>query len=172
INIFLLGCADNPERLGISEDEWSSYSREKQESLLANYNKISKERRRMIAEQENNGLNIEVLEVNIRDGKIMLPPAFVNWQRYKPVHFEISKGECQDIKLTCLFNDDAKTTLGVCYNNNKLYLDPSRYETISGIGAVSIPFSPLWMTGFVYKGINSTGYVRFNDVTVEVKQKT
>lgn len=171
ISIFLFGCAHGPELLGISDLEWSSYSEEKQKRLLDNYNKIAKEREAILAEQDNKDSNSVFLLVSMHDGKIMLPPSFINWQRYRPVKFEIFKGQCRDIEVTHSSDKNIKTKLGICYRDNILYLDPSRYEVTKEMGTVSIPFSPLWVTGFAYKGINSNGYVGLSDVTVEIKQK-
>jgi len=170
VHIFLLGCANNPVLLGISELEWTSYSPEKQKSLLASYNQAAKERKNIIKEQGNQKLGNEFLEVTVFDGKVMFPPSFINWQNYKPVKFTIFEGQCSDIAIEHQSDNDSKTKLGVCFYDNVLYLDPIYYDLTKKNGTTTIHFSPLWLTGFTYKGISSSGYVRMNNVTIEIKQ--
>ena len=169
--LFLMGCANNPALLGVSDLEWTSYSPEKQKSLLANYGQISKERKSIIKGQENQNLSDVFLEVSVSDGKIMFPPAFINWQNYKPVKFKIFKGQCSDVEIEHQSDNDSKTKLGACFYDNILYLDHIYYDLAKKNGTVSIHFSPLWLTGFAYKGISSSGYVGLNNVTVEIKQE-
>lgn len=167
-NFLLSGCACGPEQLGINSLEWESYSKEKQQSLLASYNETSKERKQLLAEQNFGDV---FLMINIFDGKIMLPPKFINWQNYRPVQFTILQGQCLDVGMTHLSNDNIKTTLGVCYVGNTLYLDPSRYDPTKKFGTVTIPFSPLWLGGFTYNGIDSHGYVKLNGVSIKIQQQ-
>jgi len=171
--LFLLGCAANiPEKLGVSDLEWTSYSQDKQKNLLAVYERMMKERESEAEKQEaNKTLSGSFLAVSIYGGKIMFPPSFINWQNYKPVRFTIFKGECHNIEMMQSSGSDVKTELGVCFYGNILYLDSSRYDRTKKAGSVSIYYSPLWLTGFAYKDINSSGYVRLSNVTVEIKQE-
>lgn len=166
--LWLFGCTTNmPARLGISDLEWASYSQEKQQSLITNYGRVAKERTSI--SKQNVGDSASVV-VSIYDGKIMFPPAFIDWQHYKAVQFTISEGQCIDVELEHKLTSKINTKLGACFHNSTLYLDPSRYNIAQKYGSINIHSSPLWKTGFVYKGINSNGYVRFNNVTVAIKQ--
>lgn len=171
--LFLVGCAVNiPEKLGVSDLEWESYSKEKQKNLLANYERMMKEHgSESKGQEEDEDSKGPFLEVSIYDGKIMFPPSFINWQTYQPVRINIFKGECRNVELRSAADSNSKTMLGVCFRDNILYLDSSHYDLTKKIGTVSIYHSPLWLSGFAYKEINSTGYVKLSNVTVEIKQK-
>jgi hypothetical protein len=172
--IFLLGCAINtPEKLGISNLEWMSYSQDRQKSLLADYAQMQKE---LAGKEEEKKEDYKIsigtyLEVSIFGGKIMFPPSFINWQNYEPVRFVVFKGECSNIPIMQISDSDSKTELGVCFQDNVLYLDSSHYDLTKKMGSVTIYSSPLWLNGFTYKDISSTGYVRLSNVNVEVTQK-
>jgi len=170
ISISLIGCASVSEDLGITQLEWSSYSADKQKKLLTNYGEIIKERNTIIEDQKNS-LSDVFLAVKIHSGKVMFPPSFIDWQTYKPVSFKLFKGQCRNIEITSSLDENIKTTFGVCFKDNTLYLDPSRYDFKKKIGSVMIHSSPLWSSGFSYTGINSSGYLQLNDVTVEIKKE-
>lgn len=171
VTIFLFGCVSGPRQLGISQLEWSSYSQEKREILLANYREINREWEAFLKEQENSDTKKVFLAVSIYGGQVMFPPAFITWQKYQPIKFNIFPGECRSIEITSLSNTDVKSILDVCYLDKKLCLDHSRYKVTKKMGTVSIPHSPLWLTGFTYKGIDSDGYVRLNNVTIKIEQQ-
>ena len=170
IFLFLFGCASVsiPTKLGMTEAEWLSYTPDKQEMLLANYEKFAAENK-YIKNKEGAVANDMFLEVGIHDGRVMMPP-FNGWQDYNPIEFIISKDQCRSIILQQPTDETAHTELEVCFNGNTLYLDPSHYDLTKKNGTISINFSPLWLSGFSYKGINSSGYVRLNNVTVEITQ--
>lgn len=168
--LFLSSCASvsTPTKLGMTEAEWSSYTPDKQEMLLANYEKFAAENK-YIKNKESVVANDMFLEVGIRDGKVMMPP-FNGWQDYNPTKFIISKDQCRSVVLQQPTDETVHTELEVCFNGNVLYLDPSHYDLTKKNGTISINFSPLWLSSFSYKGINSSGYVRLNNVTVEITQ--
>jgi uncharacterized LabA/DUF88 family protein len=161
--LLLVGCAANiPEKLGVSDLEWESYSHSKQKNLLANYEQMKKARENVIEEsKDKQNLSGVFLEVSI----------YVNWQNYQPVRFNIFKEKCRNIEIRQAPNNDLKTELGVCFCDGILYLDSSRYDLAKKMGTANIYYSPLWLSGFVYKEINSSGYTKLNNVTIEVKQK-
>lgn len=171
-SLLLLGCAGAPERLGVTNLEWASYSQDKQKELLLNYHQITKKRKGIVVKPgEGKRLSNVYLVVKIYDGKVMFPPAFINWQNYQPVQFMIFKDECLNIEVAHSVAKDSKTELGACFYDNVLYLDPSRYDTAKDLGSITIHRSPLWSTGFAYQGISSSGYVRLNNVTVEIAEE-
>lgn len=162
--IFISGCMVGPSDLGMSRKTWDKYSKDKQRELLDSYARISKERVKNL-----NGIKGQnrCLEVSIYRGGIMFPPLFDSWSGYHPVMFNICSGECKDIKV---FSGSSKTNLSAYFNGNILYLDHSHYDELKKKGSVSIYYSPLWIDGFTYKGISSSGYIRFNNVSVKIKQ--
>jgi hypothetical protein len=164
--LFLSGCVSAPMKLGISDSEWSSYDVDKKKGLLFNYEKISEEHK----DKEDKVINDVFLKVNIHGGKVMMPP-FIDWQDYKPVDFTIFKGQCRGIVLQQPMDEDSQINLGVCFDGNILYLDPSQYDLKKKNGSISINSFPLWSSGFSYKGVSSSGYARLKDVTIEIMQK-
>ena len=170
--VFLSGCAgvSTPTKLGITKSEWVSYGKDKQKLLLSNYDKFTKERGKLIKKAKKNLNSSYFLEVDIHGGKVMMPP-FNNLQDYVPVSFVILKEQCRNIILQQPTNKKMHTELDVCFYGNTLYLDPSHHDLAKKIGSISINSSPLWLSGFSYKGITSSGYVRLNDVAIEITQK-
>jgi len=172
IIIFLFGCAgvSAPTKVGMTESEWSGYSPNKQKLLLANYKKFVVEFNKSIKNKKSAVVGSVFLEVGIHDGKVMMPP-FNSLQSYNPVKFIVFKNQCRRIILQQPANKKVHTELGVCFYGNILYLDPSHYDFTKKNGSISINSSPLWLSGFAYKGISSSGYVRLNNATVEITQK-
>ncbi len=173
IYLLLVGCAANiPEKLGISDLEWESYSPSKQKALLANYERLLHEwEKSKIEPEEKKVRSGSFLMVSIYDGQVMFPPTFLNWQGYQRVHFNVFKDECSNVEIKSLATSEVKTQLSVCFRNNTLYLDSSRFDPAKKDGTATIHYSPLWLHGFAYKEINSSGYAKLNNVTVEVMQK-
>lgn len=162
LSIALVGCAVSPQKLGISEQEWNSYSDEQRQKILVDYQQIA-------AEQGNikkNSSESETINVKIYDGEVMMQP-FTQWCSYQPVTFDLAKNTCDEILLNQL-NGAAQTSLRACYKDNLLYLDPSRYDLTKRNGSINFPFSPLWKQGFEYNGVSSSGFVRLKNVTVKI----
>ncbi len=165
--VLLSGCANLREKIGISELEWSSYSEARQSTLINSYHTLAKERQAILSPET---VSDKHLEITLSGGKVMFPPDFITWHNYNPASFAIYPDSCNEIELTGSDGGNLKTKLGVCYYNKTLYLDSSRYDFSKKLGSVMIRRSPLWSSGFLYKAINSSGYVRFNDVTVNIVQ--
>jgi hypothetical protein len=168
IAMLLSGCANDPLRLGIAESEWENYNIVEQQKLFANYRQIVAEHSSVVKDKSKDFGDI-FLDVSIYGGKVMMPP-FINWSVYKPVKFRIFKGKCCNIVLSHATDATSQTELAVCFYGNTLYLDPSYYDLTKKDGSISIHFSPLWLSGFSYKEVSSSGYVRLKDVTIEIKQ--
>ena len=196
--IFFSGCAFSPRKLGISDVEWQSYPKEKQQQLIANYRQIADANKaedqkaqakvqagtQTLGEQEQSWLVAAAptgegqqgkVAVKFISGSAVMPP-FVTWQNFAPAVFTIMPDTCQEIWLYALSgqlsNQDKniKVAMRVCYQDKILHFDPSRYDFGKQVGTVSIPFSPLWDRGFVYHNINSYGYVRLKNAMIKVKQ--
>ena len=167
IVLLLNGCASisDATKLGIKETEWATYNRNKQKELLVNYKKINQEF--AAAAKNNNDIKGGTLNVSIYNGKAMLPP-FDDWQDYAPVKFTLAKNQCNDIYV--YKSNDAKiyTKLRACFYKDTLYLDPSYLEPSKKQGSISIHYSPLWLSGFTYKKITSSGHVRFSKVNIDI----
>jgi len=169
IALLLNGCASisDATKLGIKETQWANYSQDKQKELLANYKKINKE---FVSAVKN---NIETrgdsLSVNIYNGKAMLPP-FDDWQDYAPIKFTIAKNQCNNISVHKVNDTNISTKLRACFYNDTLYLDPSYHDLSKKHGSISIHYSPLWLSGFTYKEVTSSGYVRFSKVNIDIMQ--
>jgi len=168
VAVLLSGCAHDPLRLGISESEWASYSEAEQQEMFVNYRQIVSEQNDFANDNSSDSRDI-FLDVSIYGGKVMMPP-FKKWSVYKQAKFRIFKGKCCDVALSHPTDEDFQTELVACFYGNTLYLDPSHYDLAKKDGSISINFSPLWLSGFSYKGVSSSGYVRLKDVTIKIKQ--
>lgn len=169
MTLLLNGCVgiSDATKLGIKETEWAAYNRNKQKELLLNYKKINKE----FTNTAKNNINAkdDILNISIYDGKAMLPP-FDKQQYYTPVKFTIAKNRCNDISVYKPNDTKIYTKLRVCFYNDTLYLDPSYLDLSKKQGSISIHYSPLWLSGFTYKEITSSGHVRLSKVSIEIKQ--
>jgi hypothetical protein len=177
--ILLVGCSSIPtsQTLGISDSEWGKYSVEEQQQLMANYQQISDQKEVLTEKQSKQNKSSKAkqpmasngsLVVGIHSGKVMMAP-FTDWQEYKPVVFNIKKGECKEV-LLAKSDASSQVELGVCYKEKTLYLDPSKYDLAKQFGSITFNYSPLWNQGFTYTNINSSGFVRLQDVTVEINK--
>lgn len=165
--LFFSGCTSISTNLGIAEAEWSNYTQQKQQELLNHYEKATEEYNKF----KNSGVDEKIfLEIGIHGGQVMMSQ-FYSWQNYNQANFIIFKGQCRDIVLQNSTNENIQTELSVCFLENTLYLDRSHYDLTKKIGSISINYSPLWLSGFAYRGISSSGYVKLNNVTVEITQK-
>lgn len=171
ITMFLYGCSSVsvPTKIGMTESEWLGYSPDKQKILLANYKKFAAEFKKSTDDTKGIASGHVFLEVGVRDGRVMMPP-FNNMQDYNPVKFTIFKDRCRSIVLQSPSDPKTRTELEACFYGNILYLDPSHYDLTKRRGSISINSSPFWLSGFSYKGISSSGYVRLNNVTIEITQ--
>lgn len=168
---FLAGCTTVPEKIGISNLEWTSYSEAKQQTLITNYERIKKEQAAERNAQKNREAVTDLhLVVSISGGTVMFPPAFITWQNYRPVIFKIVQDKCQTVEVLHVVDGGPKTNLDVCWRGNILFLDPSYYDFTKKMGSVTIHRSPLWLTGYSYRGISSSGYVNLNNVNIRIKQ--
>lgn len=176
--LILFGCATAPNKLGISEAEWNSYDKTKQEKLLADYKNLTTTE--MMADTNMNNqytsvkkstYNGSLIKVRVFGGEAMLPP-FTSWQPYVSSTFEVIPGTCVNAPLRAVNGkEDSAVDLRACYKNNVLLLDPSRYDASKKEGTIRLPYSPLWNNGFTYHGIYTTGYVRLKNAAVSVLNK-
>lgn len=163
--VLLAGCSVAPETLGISEQQWNQYTPQKQQTIVANYEKV----------RANNNLanttaaGYGTLHVGIANGKVMMPP-FTASYKYTPIEFDIADGVCREVELHNL--DVMKSVdLIACFKQNVLFLDPSFYELAKQKGSIRFYYSPLWESGFAYRNISSRGYARLQQVTVTIKKQ-
>jgi len=173
----LTACATTPEDIGISSDQWAKYDKTKQEKLMESYQKleeVNKLEDKKVVDQyqslKNDSYEGDYLKVRIYNGKAMMPP-FVNWYNFQETTFEIIPDTCTNALLKEEANDPEvnEVSMRACFKNNILYLDPSRFESSKEQGTVRFANSPLWDLGFTYNNINSNGYARLKDVSVEIK---
>lgn len=161
VSLLFAGCATTPLDLGISERQWEEFSPEKQQQLLNNYEQIESE-----SSSKSND-NEPYLAVSIHGGEVMMPP-FITWTRYREAKIVLAKETCEDSKLE---SSDTQNhiMLKVCYYGKVLALDPTKYDLATSKGTVSFTWSPLWRRGFAYKNIDTDGYARLKNATIEVK---
>jgi hypothetical protein len=101
----------------------------------------------------------------------MMSP-FTQAYSYQPVSFAIQEGSCKQVTLRQKTEDTDKhkhsVDMEVCFKNNILLLDPSRYDANKSDSSARLYRSPLWRRGFSYPHVNSTGYARLQDVMIKI----
>ena len=173
VTLFLCGCASvQPADLGVSNATWIGYPDAQKKQLISAYQEYAAKSAELMREH-NAPLDIgaTVLQVGLNGGSAMFPP-FEKPQHYTPVNFMLVQNKCAEFPITSSENKDIKTNLFVCYIDNTLYLDPSRFDPEKQDSSVTINATPLWQSGFSYDDITSTGFVRLNKVTISVQQST
>ncbi len=162
--LMLAGCVSS-QRLGISQQAWQAMSPQKRDIVLANYKKIRKlDRNKNRTAKVYDGPKLSVYMLN---GKAMMPP-FTKRYTIETDEFKIVPGECKYILLKSI-DTNHRVHLHVCYNGERLSLDPSRYDPDKSDGTVHFNYNPIWKRGFTYSNVNSSGYVRLQDASVSIK---
>lgn len=162
---FLAGCSiRTSSMIGVNPIEWKSYSASEKSRCIYNYKYILNERTKLI---KTNIFDTSSLKIKISGGSIMFPPYFVVWSPYIPVDFFIKNETCTNIKM---FSFDKKnvTEMYVCLTKDRLSFDPSNFDLTKKIGTAHIYRHPMWTSGITYKKVNSSGYVKMNNVEINI----
>jgi len=163
--LFLTGCAVSPRQLGISQSEWNQYSAQQQNAIRANYNHA--ERTKKPTQPKTNS----ELAINVQGGTVLMPPNFEVAQSYQPISFHIKDGDCRvKIPVYPANGSNKQAKLLACYQDDILYLDPSPYQPNKTIGALQLPYMPIWQRGFTYPNVSSTGYLHLSNANISVSE--
>lgn len=166
----LTACMVSPQHLGFSKAEWESMDREKQVEVLRNYKQLHSAKESSSGGDEDvdkKNKNTAAITVSISNGQAMMPP-FTEAYAYEPVSFKIQQGSCQQVLLKERDEGEHQVKMSVCFKKGILLLDPSRYDSSKVDSSARLYRSPLWHGGFSYSHINSSGYVRLQDVTIRI----
>ena len=166
----LTACVVSPQHLGFSKAEWEGLGKDKQAELRRNYKQLDAAKERSPGEDENadkDNKNTAAITVSISDGKVMMPP-FTEAYAFDSVSFRMEEGRCQQVLLKQKDDGKHQVKMKVCFEKGVLLLDPSRYDAEKGDSSAQLYRSPLWHNGFSYSPINSSGYVRLQDVTIKI----
>jgi len=150
-----------PQQLGFSQSQWQSMNKTRQQQLLGNYNQI-KQAKQSLTVYKGPDIN-----VSVKEGTAMMPP-FLRPQEYLAASFRIKPGQCRNIRLRDADSSNS-VNLRACYNGLVLTMDPSHYDLMKSAGTMRFPYNPIWKRGFTYTDVSSSGYVRLNQATVNVK---
>lgn len=161
----LAGCGVSPERLGISEQQWDQYNKQEQRKILHDHDYIMDSAEKSTFVTQSNSC----LTLKIQSGEAVMPP-FSDWYSFRPATLKISEGTCQMVNLYAT-NSKKYITLGACYNDKVLLLDPSLYEIDKRYGSVRMYYSLLWDGGFNYTNINTDGYARLRKATIFISKQ-
>jgi hypothetical protein len=160
----LVGCAATPGSLGISQKQWSSYSPEKRQQIMAGHQKIKKTK---VSQKEQKVYNGPNLSVYLAEGVARMAPADKP-ESFQTMNFQIKAGECKSITLNSIDSHD-DVAMNVCYNGMTLSMDPSRYVFKGRNGTAHFDYNPIWKTGFTYGDVVTTGYARLSHAHVTIK---
>jgi hypothetical protein len=164
--LMLAGCATvSPNKLGISQSQWSQYSEQQRQQIIHNYHQAQAVEHQLHAKN-----NHSVLAVKIQGGQVLMPP-YTNLQAYQPVAFDIKAGSChQKVALLSANGSQQKTNLKACYSGDILFLDPSPYDPNLAKGALQFAYMPLWKRGFTYNNVTSSGFTKLTGGSVFIQE--
>jgi hypothetical protein len=159
----------SPYELGISDKTWQKYTPQQQNEILQRHQTMMAN---LAANAPKPGATSSCLTVTIANGKALMPP-FTKKYQFQPATFKIAAESCTSFGLTSK-DKTASVSPYACYKDNIFLLDPSKYEADKMYGTVKVYKTPLWVEGFTYANINTTGFVRFYhaDVTIKEQQLT
>lgn len=166
---FISGCSVfSPQLLGISDNEWEGFDENKKLSLQDDYRQIESEIKVKLNNVPQDVKARAPLLVSITKGKVIMPP-FVEWFSYQPIEFTIAPETCME---NTVYQEEGpqKIQLRACYQNGVLFLDSSRFDRKKILGSIRFYYSPLWEQGFIYRNVNTSGYVRLREVDVKIQQ--
>ena len=163
--LLLSGCATNPQVLGMSPQAWQTLTKQEQDKLFDNYNKIKADQQ--LPTQAAVGYDQTMVELAVSGGTVMMPP-FIKREPYQKQTMTIVKGTCNSTVLYSLQGSDW-VEFKACYYDHTLYLDPSRYNLKKLPGSAQLVYSPIWKRGFTYQKVSTSGYARLKDANIHVK---
>lgn len=150
---------------GINTQEWNKMSEKQKKKVQDGYAKVQN----TLLHEDRYKSNYEtpVLNVVVYGGWIMMPP-FDKHYRYEKVNISLAEGQCT--KTTVRQEGGEKVLpLKICYTDEFLQIDPSPYDPDKMHGSIVMHASPLWLRGYTYKHINSTGYAKLKNAHVRVQ---
>jgi len=160
-----------PHALGISDAEWTKINKNKQNELRTlYYTQQERDVKMMEVYKKNAALNFKNrIQVRVFDGTAIMPP-FTTWYSYQITPFIVIPGTCVDHPLQKIpGKKDEQIMLRACYQNGTLFLDPSKIDQQKMTGTITFHYSPIWDQGFTYQNVNTSGYVRLKNASVEIK---
>lgn len=162
----LSSCGVGPETVGIDHLTWQSMSDQQRQRAIETYQSIQRHYQHHKAQDPD-----DRIRVKIRHGWAMMPP-FEDYYRYKPVSFELARGECRPIQLQAKAHKDKHVKLLTCYKDKGLYLDPGLQAEVRTPGSVLIPRNALWEWGFDYDNVTTTGTARLLKTDIHIDALT
>jgi hypothetical protein len=181
LNAIICGCATpfSSQSIGITEQDWATYDKAKQQKILSDYNaaiaqNINTDNEDKFKQQQTPSET--QLQLKVHGGLAMLPP-YTDWAPYQPISFTIDQNSCNEVVLLPQEIDPKVklkffAKLRACFRNNKLLFDPSIYDQDKKDSSITFAYSPLWEQGFTYRNINTTGTIKFKSATIKITSKS
>ena len=154
-----------PEHLGVSNARWQRMSLDDQRDLLEHYETTRLARKNLATAQR--GIEHTAITVRISGGQLILP-ASKTVSPYHTVTTVLTNGECGTVDLHPL-NHKKIIRMRLCYQKNRLYLDPKPYGMKNWRGSVVLQHHPLWRRGFIYRNVNTHGQVHLRNANVKIQ---
>jgi hypothetical protein len=162
--LLLSGCAATPSSLGLTKEHWDAASPAEKQCWMSAYGNYKQQH--LILPGDVGGDNN--IKISISGGTATFPPNFapLNYQR---VSDSLPNGACH-VENVYAATSKAQTKLYICYAKNTVAIDPSRYDISTTDGSLILTDNPMWDEGFVYSNMNTSGYVKFSDVTIKIQR--
>lgn len=155
----LVSCA-GPTQLGFSQQQWQAMTPQQRQQLIDQYRQAGSYKPATVYA----GPDIEVALLN---GKAAMPP-FTQKYNFAATNFSINPGECEHVRLSSI-NSTNSTSMKACYDGLHLSLDPSKYDLDKKQGTAHFAYNPLWLSGFTYSNVTTSGYVDLENTSLAIK---
>lgn len=156
----LLASCAGPTQLGFSQQQWQSMTPQQRQQLAQQYHSLSAYKPATVYAGPN-------IQVSLANGKAAMPP-FAEKYSFAATNFSIKPGSCKHIQLSSM-NSNNFTEMRVCYDGLHLSLDPSKYDPTKVMGTAHFAYNPLWLSGFTYADVSTSGYVNLEGASITIK---
>lgn len=156
----LLAACAGPTQLGFSQQEWQAMTAQKRQQLMEQYR----------ARNSYKPVTVYAgpkIRVHLLKGKAAMPP-FIEKYSFLPVQFSMKPGKCSYVELESATSNNS-TEMKACYDGLHLSLDPSTYDSDKKMGTAHFAYTPLWLSGFTYADVSSSGYVDLENTSITIK---
>ncbi len=159
-SVALTGCVSNAD-MGINNDQWRLLNDKQKQNFTAHYreNKDFQKHRQYQPGPTR-------ITVRIRNGTANVTPSF-DASRFYATKFQLRDGQCKRVPLIAV-QKSGQANLTACFTNQVLSLDPSRYKVKDREGTLFLNYNPVWLHGFTYYGVSSSGYAGLSGVDITV----
>lgn len=166
LSIYLGGCQSFSQSVGLSDREWAYTPALQKMAMLNNHinNKGNWCQKQTFVNHAQAPIFIE-----LESGYASLWPGKVN-KPIEPLRLLLKPGDCVNVALQSK-DHQHQSQLDLFYDGRSLILDPLFYDYASSNGTLQIDKHPLWLNGFSYSNLSTTGYASLNKLKLTIHEQ-